>query len=109
MNLGMQYNLRNGVFHANVTEFVVLRHLEFPLLVFLPATVSSGLEQCILDELTGTAKKECGSLIAFIHPLNNPLVATLTCRSVDTEQQQMLTLVQGLMAMVVTEGPRGCM
>lgn len=38
MNLGMQYNLRNGVFHANVTEFVVLRHLEFPLLVFLPAT-----------------------------------------------------------------------
>lgn len=47
MNLGMQYNLRNGVFHANVTEFVVLRHLEFPLLVFLPATVSGGLEQCV--------------------------------------------------------------
>lgn len=71
MNLGMQYNLRNGVFHANVTEFVVLRHPEFPLLVFLPATVSGGLEQRILDELTGTAKKECGSFIAFIHPLNN--------------------------------------
>lgn len=74
MNSGMQYNLRNGGFHANVVEFVVLSHLEFPLLVFLPAIVSGALGQCVLDELTGAAKKECGSLIAFIPPLNNPPV-----------------------------------
>lgn len=74
MNLGMQYNLRNGGFHANVIEFLVLSHLEFPLLIFLPATVSGGLEPCVLDELTGAAKKEGGSLIAFIPPLNNPSV-----------------------------------
>lgn len=74
MNSGMQYNLRNGGFHANVTEFVVLSHLEFPLLVLLPATVSGALGQCVLYELTGAAKKECSSLIAFIPPLNNPPV-----------------------------------